>query len=174
MPSLKTYSAKLAELLGITQAVIYERQRALVKAGLLSYENGRGPGSGVKVSPESVAMLIVATLAANNLAETGERALDVAGATSTRASGKPFLDVLVELLKSRKLAREVHQITISRSSADASISTGRTGLHSTQRFTHGARRKPPVRIIAEIDGDVVRQIADDLAKIAGREPDGAP
>lgn len=173
MPSLKTYTAKLAELLGITPAVIYERQRALVRAGLLSYDDGRGPGSGVKATPASVATLIVATMSANNLAETAERTLDIARAKSTKAGREFFLDTVVELLKSRKLAATVHQITISRSSADASISTGRTGLHNVQRFTYGSQRKLSVRIIAEIDGDVVREIADDLAKMADEDAEAS-
>ncbi len=174
MTSLKTYTAKLAELLGISPAVIYERQRALVKAGLLIYDKGRGPGSGVKVTPESVATLILATLSANNLAETAERTLDVGKARSTKASKELFLDAFVDLLKSRKLAATVHQVTISRSSPDASIFFGRTGLHIAHRFAHGSRRKPSVRIIAEIDGDVVREVADDLAKIVDSEARGMP
>jgi hypothetical protein len=166
MPSLKTYTAKLAKLLGTTPAVMYERQRALVKAGLLINERGRGPGSGVKATGESVATLLVAAISANNLSETAERMLDIAATKSTKPNRAFFLDTVVDLLKSKERAGNVHLITISRSSAEASITYGRNKLHHVHFFTQGSRRKPLVRIIAEIDGDVVREIASDLANMA--------
>jgi hypothetical protein len=70
--SLKSIIPELAKLLEMTPAAIYERQRALVRAGLLKSESGRGPGSGVLATPESLAMLLIAILATESLSEAAE------------------------------------------------------------------------------------------------------
>jgi len=61
--SLKGLIPKLAKAVGMTPAAIYERQRALVHAGLLHPRSGRGPGSGVPADAKSVAILLISLLA---------------------------------------------------------------------------------------------------------------
>ena len=78
MIGLKAFLPKLSELVGVTPAALYERQRSLVHAGLLHGESGRGPGSGVRLTPNSVAMLLISLLATDSLSEVEERAKSVA------------------------------------------------------------------------------------------------
>jgi hypothetical protein len=59
----------LAKILGRAPVTLYERQRPLVAAGLLDAEDGRGPGSGVKAEPRSVAMLLVSLLATDTASD---------------------------------------------------------------------------------------------------------
>jgi hypothetical protein len=59
----------LAKALGRAPVTLYERQRPLVAAGLLHAEDGRGPGSGVKAEPRSVAMLLVSVLATDTASD---------------------------------------------------------------------------------------------------------
>lgn len=82
MASLKSLIPKLALALGMTPAAIYERQRALVRAGLIQQRPGHGPGSGVLATPQSVAMLLIAILATDSLSETElkPRSLQISGA----------------------------------------------------------------------------------------------
>src|SRR5688572_7224266 len=84
--SLKGFIPELAKAVGMTPAALYERQRALVRAGLLHGESGRGPGSGVRATPESVAMLLIALLATDSLSETESEAKVV---TNLKSGTKP-------------------------------------------------------------------------------------
>lgn len=73
MSSLKSFLFGVSPIIGISPAALYERQRALVKLGLLTPSPGRGPGSGVPLSAESVAVVIVCILAAEALSDVDER-----------------------------------------------------------------------------------------------------
>src|ERR1700730_12936218 len=65
--SLKAYMPPLARLLGVTPAMLYERQRSLVRAGLLDAGSGWGPGSGVRTTARSVALLLISVRASDSL-----------------------------------------------------------------------------------------------------------
>jgi hypothetical protein len=77
-PSLKSIIPALAFTVGMTPAGLYERQRALVRARLIKAERGRGPGSGVRATPESLAMLLISLLATDSLSEVESRTKAVA------------------------------------------------------------------------------------------------
>lgn len=62
MQSLKTFLPELSKVIDVTVDQAYERQRLMVKAGILRARAGRGPGSGVPASPKNVAMLLTALL----------------------------------------------------------------------------------------------------------------
>jgi hypothetical protein len=70
---LKTYLPRLAEIVGSTPASLYERQRALTRLGLLTAQPGRGPGSGIKLSADSVAVMVISLLATENLSDVDGR-----------------------------------------------------------------------------------------------------
>src|ERR1700730_4774158 len=80
MISLKAFGPVLAETLGTTPAAIYERQRALVRQGLLPAPVGRGRGNGLPASAGTVAMIIVAMMVTDNLSDTDDRVRRVASA----------------------------------------------------------------------------------------------
>jgi len=86
--SLKAYAPFLARRLGTTPAALYERQRALVRDGILEHAEGRGPGSGVQVGPYQVALLLVAVLATDSLSETSEKVRILAKAKSILDDGR--------------------------------------------------------------------------------------
>jgi hypothetical protein len=69
MNSLKSIIPLLSDVLVLSEHALYERQRALVRGGLLKAIEGRGPGSGVKATPENVAMLIISVLATDSLSD---------------------------------------------------------------------------------------------------------
>ena len=119
-PSLKGLIATyLARELNMTPAALYERQRALVRAGLIKGEEGRGPGSGVRATPHSVAMLLIAVLAADSLSEIEESTKRFAGLKS--GSGicpitgkKTFVSAVAAILASPQLSGAAHTITVNR------------------------------------------------------------
>lgn len=71
--SLKEAGVTIAKVVGMPPATVYERQRLLFKAGMLE-GSGRGPGSGVRATPESVATLLIALLTTtDSLGKTEDR-----------------------------------------------------------------------------------------------------
>jgi hypothetical protein len=77
MASLKSFLYGLAPLLDMTGAALYERQRALTALGALDATPGRGPGSGVPLSADNVAAVIISVLAAENLSEVDKTVVDL-------------------------------------------------------------------------------------------------
>jgi hypothetical protein len=69
MIGLKTYLPEIAPLLGMSAEMAYERQRALVREGLLKPRPGRGPGSGVTADEDSLAVLLISILSHDLLIE---------------------------------------------------------------------------------------------------------
>src|ERR1700675_4180425 len=69
--SLQGCLPTLAEVLHANRTTLYEGQRALVREGLLEALPGHGRGSGVRATPESVAMLTIGMLSSVNLADVG-------------------------------------------------------------------------------------------------------
>ena len=65
--SLKSLLPYLAIFFDTTEFALYERQRALVRAGLIHAVPGRGPGKGVRVTPQSLAMLLISLAATESL-----------------------------------------------------------------------------------------------------------
>ena len=125
MNSLKSMTPTLARWVGVTPASLYERQRALVRAGLLYAKPGRGPGSGVRATPESVAMLLIALLATGSLSETDEQTTLLAKLTSETkrcplTGQRTFAGALSEVLGSAETARHVGWIEAQRGDPRAS------------------------------------------------------
>jgi hypothetical protein len=81
MASLKAFLPTLAPILATTPDALYSRQRALINLGLLATRKGRGPGSGVELSADSLAVLLIACLCSETLAETDQRVVAICGAT---------------------------------------------------------------------------------------------
>jgi hypothetical protein len=131
--SLKALIPPLATAIGMTPAAMYERQRALVRAGLLQVERGRGPGSGVRATPDSAATLLMATLVSGSLSETEQRTRAVARLKSVSercplTGKKSFGSALTAILASEDIAKRVRWIDYERSST-ASVVQARGSVH---------------------------------------------
>jgi hypothetical protein len=79
MFGLKWFIPLLSEFLHLTPAALYGRQRELVRAKLLDQAKGQGPGSGVRLSSDAVAMLVIAVLATDNVSDVKGEAPIFAG-----------------------------------------------------------------------------------------------
>jgi hypothetical protein len=73
MPGLKSFLPVMAEAFGTTADALYSRQRALTQMELLPYVAGKGPGSGVPLTADSLGVMIIALMAAENLRDMDER-----------------------------------------------------------------------------------------------------
>lgn len=70
MPSLTSFLPRIAPTLRMETSTLYERQRSLVRAGMLPKPQGRGRGSGAEATPATVSVLLVSVLATDNWSET--------------------------------------------------------------------------------------------------------
>src|SRR4029077_11888225 len=93
MVSRKAFSETLAPLLASTPAALYERQRALIRLGMLP-QAVQGRGKGLPATPETVAMLLVAVMTTDNLSDTDLRVRRMAQARQNRR-----LNVRVEQMR---------------------------------------------------------------------------
>jgi hypothetical protein len=107
MRSLKAFLPKIAGPLKMSPAALYERQRALMRLGILEGKEGWGPGSGVHLSAETLAALIASLLATDNLSEVDERVAYLLWADSVGSGGhcavthaKTFGEALTRILSS--------------------------------------------------------------------------
>jgi hypothetical protein len=80
MASLRAFLNGLAPILGMTGATLYERQRVLTTLGVLEAAPGRGPGSGVPLTADGVAAVIISLLATDALSEVDQRVVALCNA----------------------------------------------------------------------------------------------
>jgi hypothetical protein len=177
MVSLKSYTERLAPLVGTTAAALYERQRALVRSGLLNQGMRRGPGSGTRATSESVALLLIATLAADALTDAAKRTAEISGAAKKLSSGRckltgkqKFSEALAALLTSKSLSEKIVDIYVSRSTPEAYIRYKKDGEKVRSSFGVGAKQVP-VTIGATLDGTVVQKVASDVIAMLGLKRD---
>lgn len=179
--SLKAYASLLAWRLGTTPAALYERQRALVRDGILDQSEGRGPGSGVQVGPYPVALLLVAILATDSLSETGEKARLFATAKASTADGlcpvtreQTFVEAVARVLESAHW-QKIKSITVGRTSGHGVIAFEDKLSHTDSIFAAQVPKDAKLRastrlnVSAMLTRDLIIDIARDLKKIAESE-----
>ena len=72
MASLKSFLQGVAPILGVSLATLYERQRALVRLGVLPPSTGAGPGSGVPFTAKNFAAILISLLASDSLSDVDQ------------------------------------------------------------------------------------------------------
>lgn len=172
MTSLKGYVPGLARILGTTPDALYERQRALVRAGLLDPGEGRGPGSGVRATAPAVAFLLISTLATDRLNESGARVQGLADARPTNGKRCPFtgmvrfVDALAAILTQSQKAAGVIEITVSRTAdrAEVKYRAGR-GTARISEFTGSSPSEPGISVAATLNKDLLQTVASDVRSI---------
>ncbi len=116
MKSLKACIPEISDILGATPSVLYERQRMLVRDELLDSLPGRGPGSGVRATPEAGALLLLGFFS-TNLSDAGSqtRALARAAATGGKCpltGAKAFGAALAAILSDQGVLSRVQEVLI--------------------------------------------------------------
>jgi hypothetical protein len=128
MNSLKSIIPLLADLVALSEHALYERQRALVRGGLIKGREGRGPGSGVEATPETVAMLLISVLATDSLSSVIQET--AAFSTGRRDDRNPQHSEVMPTLRTLKAAvvhglssdeDDISSITVSRESRVATV-----------------------------------------------------
>jgi len=177
MSSLKSYITTLAPMVGLTSAALYERQRALVRVGLLQVEAGKGPGSGVKATPRSVAMLLLSVLAADNLSDVPSKTSAIARSRCRDSELCPvsgaitLVEALTWALESEKNADKLQGVKVCHDWEHATLSYM---PRLRYKFVDFGEREPstrrPIQVEAHLhDARILKKIASDLKHAAKEE-----
>jgi hypothetical protein len=167
--SLKGYIPGLGRLLGLSPAALYERQRSLVREGLLAAESGRGPGSGVRATAPAVALLVLSVLATDRLSESDPRVRALASAGP--ASGercpftgcKSFLDAFTKVLSMTGKAPAVREIVVSRTADRVAIRYWNdAGEEKISQFAGQAPIESGLIVTATLSHNLLQHIAADV------------
>lgn len=161
--SLKLLLRQIAQVLDVPETTLYERQRALVREGLLESVPGHGRGSGVRAGPESLAVLVIGMLATSTWSETGSAARALADAVPPdilghRSVGKrTFRDELTRILSNENLASKVDEILLQASGWAIIVST--EDISSEGPFMVGPPKNSGLQRESKVTGDAVRALA---------------
>ena len=173
MFSLKAYIPTLAQFLNVSPDALYERQRALIRSGLLVPVEGRGPGSGVQALVPAVSMLILSVFATETLAEIDFAVRQLGRARAKKKScpltgsiefGQAFEMVLAQA----NVARKISSVTVERPIQQATlIFDSKKGPISSSVFGEASQKHSfQLTTEAELPGFAIWCIASDLSDIA--------
>jgi hypothetical protein len=180
MIGLKTYLPQIAPLLGMSAEMAYERQRALVREGMLKPRPGRGPGSGVSADEDSLAVLLISILSHDLLTEASvtkvycELMQNKCPITGAKTFRKALSTILANpVLPARKILVEVMRGFEPR----ADVSLFGEELEETSTFRHAKWKPGPSEFPANqvfhsvaIDQGLLGRLAEDIAQF---KKDGA-
>jgi hypothetical protein len=134
--SLKASIPLLAKILRLNPHAIYERQRALVRGGVLQSVPGRGPGSGTFFKPEPVGVLLISMLATDSIKDSAEITSAFCNAPRASYSSRrqnalggalTFKAAIVNALTIDKYAEEIAIVRVHRMQSTAQIFLARGG-----------------------------------------------
>jgi hypothetical protein len=175
MIGLKTYLSTLSPLLGQSEEMLYERQRALVRHDLLESVEGRGPGSGVRADEKALAAFLVSLLAHDILAHA-DTAWVFCGLRSRAGKcpvtgQKTFVEALGAVLGNEPLAEKTTGIMLDRTPPGSARLqfVGKNNSFIASEFKAGAILGSIVPVSAlrastSFDPNFIRQIAKDIAQ----------
>jgi hypothetical protein len=155
---LKAYLPVLGRIVDQMPISLYERQKALVAEGLLYLAPGRGPGSGVRATPEAVATMVCSLLSSTSLTgDLGPRTRRMAEAAGGPAFASTFVDELKRILSDEALAARIRLISVN-------PEVGRAVIHYDDKdkdmeFVGGRSPERPLSITINLRGDTVRDLA---------------
>ena len=176
MNSLTGFLPILVPHLGITQAAIYERQRALVRLGLLPKPTGRGRGSGATATPRAAALICLSVLVTDNLSEMDARVRALAQAPIDTwrkrkrcglTGATTFVEALSAILADHHIASRTNSVSVQRQSLEGHISWRQAKSKNLEVSQFGSWKHRMIRqsftTTANLDGSALRQVAATLA-----------
>jgi hypothetical protein len=171
--SLKEFARILSRITGLSPAAIYERQRELLGEGLLVSPGTRGPGGGIRATPETVAILLTAILSADGRANGTASALKFfelpLRMRARPREGYGFGDELVALLRDPARAEVLDHILVHRAAEYVHVVYG-DPRGTSDRYVFSNRvfdtddNIYPMSVRVHLAGWAVKEIADELQR----------
>ena len=165
--ALKSFILSLSGHLELTPAALYERQRALVRAGLLTTDGSRGPGGGVRATPTTVSLLLVSVMASESLSAAVALTKELAELKSVNNDRAPFIsnvfyECFSEALSADHMLDRVMKICINRTDCSARIILFDKNIESHLLFPNLSDKIGRIAVEASIGNDLLTKIASDL------------
>jgi hypothetical protein len=161
---LKSFLSVLGPIFEETPIALYERQKSLVAEGLLQPMAGRGPGSGVRATPETVAILATGMLASVELTGSGRRTRVIAEGQGGPGLSINFLEELTRILSDEAKAAQQHWIRVNPEAGTSTIRYG-SGPDDYIAFVGARAPKRPRLITITIETDTIRALAAAVSKL---------
>jgi hypothetical protein len=181
MIGLKTYLSTLSPLLGQSEEMLYERQRALVREGLLESVGGRGPGSGVRADESALSAFLISLLTHDILAQSHlaeffcDMISDAGKCPFTGAT--TFREGLEAVLEHEALAQKIAGVMVHRNQPGRAYLqfVGKNNRIITSEFRplvffHKFIPVSALSTSTSFDPDFIRRVAKDIAQF---KKDGA-
>jgi|SRR6516164_8218004 len=168
MGSLKLFIPSLAEVLGVNRHSLYERQRVLMHENIITTIPGRGPGSGVRVSPRSVGVLLISFLATDGLTDAGPVTRELAQAKyiedpydepdSPRRAARTFRAAIINALAFEDAASVVRAVKVERNYRQATIFFEEAPAWADYGASQFDLPHDRLHTVAWLPGDCIREI----------------
>jgi hypothetical protein len=176
MASLKGFLPQLGQCLRMSPLALYERQRALVRLGVLTGKEGRGPGSGVRLTADTLAALLTSLLITDNLSEVDDRVgvlLNARRLMGQVTKIKTFGSALSAILSSQEDSFWNLQIEVHRHAGAAVIQsfhehTWQTTF-SSDKFIRSLGSLPLISVTAELDSSAISIVRKEFLSVAPDE-----
>jgi hypothetical protein len=173
--SLKSILPALGRILGASPNALYERQKTLTAEGLLKVVPGRGPGSGVHATPESIALLLIGTFSGLGITEVGPtaRVLAEAGAQDGEkcplTGAKNCRDALARILADQSLADRVDFFSVYFSSALGAVTIQYDSAGRSTVFIGPLPSKSAFAIDIRLKRDTVHSLAMVVSELLDKD-----
>lgn len=167
MKSLKAFTQRFDDLAEATKDGLYERQRALVRLGMLIPLPGRGRGSGVPLNASNLSALIGSMLATDRLSEVDTRVARLCDSKPSPGPACPFTgatnfrDALAAIIGSTKRAKLTLSLSLDREKLEPEIlfRAKRKVVRSHFRPRGESSRYPFLRTVVTLESDALFTLA---------------
>ncbi|MGA7182700.1 MAG: hypothetical protein WBY67_05235 [Pseudolabrys sp.] len=173
--SLKSFLPVLSRILAEPADALYKRQLALVREGLMESVPGQGRGSGVRATPESVAMLLIGVLASPSLSQAGPAARWIANARPgypkyqcPLTGATTFGGVLAKVLSDESISKRVVNVSVQPSAKLASVTYDDDHAISLS-FDKQHESKIKVRFSTSLAAETIHELTKAVTKLLSNE-----
>jgi hypothetical protein len=178
--SLKSLFPTLGKILNISPSALYAYQLRYVDAGILEATPGRGPGSGVRASPETMAQFLIGLVTNASVEENVGLARNLGNARATAGEcpltgAKRFKDALARILGSEALAARVRLLELGITSGQVNIQFDGTPASAgpelwvadrpkDSNFAGTSSKRHPIYFDAVIPADTLLSLAKETSQ----------
>lgn len=166
--TLAAIDPDIGSIFAIPATTVRERQRELVRAAMLTSLPGRGRGSGVVATADSIAVLITSLISSLSLTKSAQetkrffRARHETGICPFTGESE-FGSAFIKILRSEALYQTINNVRIRLTQGDVTIAH----RHGDSTFvTEGPKTDRGLCYSITLHGDQIRQIAALVSAVA--------
>jgi hypothetical protein len=166
--TLATIDPDIASIFAIPATTVRERQRELVRGAILTNRPGRGRGSGVVATADSIAVLIASLICSLSLTRSAQETKRFFGARHETnlcpfTGEDTFGSAFTKILRSAALCQAIGHVRVQLTQGNVTIAYP----HGDSKFVaEGAKIDRGLCYCITLSGDQIRQIAALVAAVS--------